>query len=84
MVCLAELVLDDEDCVVGEISADEIQDVATYGMLSSLEFEVDSERVGEMLGVLQQPRRKVASLIGQIARGSTGSSLPSSRDTFEA
>jgi hypothetical protein len=43
MICPRELVLDDEDRVVSDVSADEIQPVAADGVLGGLEFEFEPE-----------------------------------------
>jgi hypothetical protein len=48
-----ELVFHDEDAVVGEVAADDVEGEGSDGVFGGGEFEVDAQRVGEDVGVVE-------------------------------
>jgi hypothetical protein len=64
VVGIGELVLNDEDAVVGHVAAHQVQGEPAHRVLGGGEFEVEAECLGERVFVLQQPRGEVVSLAG--------------------
>jgi hypothetical protein len=63
VVSSCELVLDDQNGVIRQVSSHEVKRVATDGVLGCLKLNVDAERLGEPVGVCEQPRREVMRLV---------------------
>ena len=58
-----QLVLNDEDCVVCEVTSDKIQGEAADRMFRLIKFEVDAQRIGEVVGMIEKPRGEVSGFV---------------------
>jgi hypothetical protein len=63
MVGIRELVLNDQDAVVGHVAAHQVQGEPAHRVLGGGQLKVDAERLGERVGVRKQPRGEVVSLM---------------------
>src|SRR5436309_14990926 len=63
MISGLELVFDDQDCVVGQIAADEIEREVSDGLFCPLELEINFQDLRQVVAILEQPRRKVEPLM---------------------
>jgi hypothetical protein len=64
VVGIGELVLNDQDAVVGHVAAHQVQGEPAHRVLGGGEFEVEAERLGERVFVLKQPWGEVVRLAG--------------------
>jgi hypothetical protein len=72
VVGIGELVLNDQDAVVSHVAAHQVQGEPAHRVLGGGELEVEVERLGESVFVLQQLRGKVVGLVGPHASGVEG------------
>ena len=63
VVCSVKLFLNDENRIVSQIPSNEIEREATDWMLGLLEFEVDPHCLGQMIGMVEEPRSEVPSFV---------------------
>lgn len=58
-----QLVLDDQHTVVREVAPEQVDGVPAHRMLGAVKLQVNPERNGKDVGVVQQPRRERVSFM---------------------
>ncbi len=63
VISCRELVLHDQDTVVGQVPPDEVKSEPAHRVFGRRQLDVEAERVGERVGVVEQPWGEVMGLV---------------------
>jgi Cdc6-like AAA superfamily ATPase len=76
MVRSGELVLDDQNAVVGQVLSDQVERESADGMLVCGQLEINAEHISEKLSVLEQPWSEVQRFVLPNVTHADGFELP--------